>query len=219
VTVRHGRLECRRRGGAGPRVPKPRLRHLVIVALILLGSALSADVRIGGVETLPSASAHRWGCWHWHVGGPAVYIGISNTAVNYWPAEYARRDIEARAHPVYLTSVNYHTNISVFDDYYGATGWSAIANVWPVSAAEPCHIGHAHARYNRSFTNFNIQGLFCQEIGHDLGLEHSNVGECMGYTYYPGYNVNPNALCFGTSCSTSSPSHSTVDLYNMYRYH
>jgi hypothetical protein len=167
-----------------------------------------------------TAGAHQWGSWHWHRGGSAVYIYVYNQCVyRYWECEYARRDIHQRPHPVYLSPVSYHTDISVLDCYCGYTGWAGLAQIMNYSGS---HILHAHATLNmtyaQGYSSAYNQGIMCQEIGHTLGLTHDNLGSCMGLGYYSGQNT-----CFGT---TGAPpgcnyvySHWAADLYNMYRYH
>jgi hypothetical protein len=46
-----------------------------------------------------------------------------------------------------------------------------------------------YARYNTYYQNSSagIQGIQCQEIGHCLGLDHSNDG-CMGKGYFNNLN-------------------------------
>lgn len=154
---------------------------------------------------LSVASAHRWGSWHWHKSGTQIVIRNYNTAANWQAAENARVDGWNKIGILYNYRVNAHTDVSVFDGYYGSTGWAGLASIESYSGS---HILHAHARYNRSYpySQGYIQGIFCQEIGHAWGLDHSATGDCMGLGYYSG-----STYYYG--------SHNNSDFYNLYRNH
>src|SRR6266545_2523546 len=51
-----------------------------------------------------------------------------------------------------------------------------------------------------------IQGVYCQEIFHTYGFDHSNTGDCMGLGYFSSttYYYGP---------------HNNDDFYNRYRFH
>lgn len=157
------------------------------------------------------AQAHQWSNYHWDKSGPTIVIQNYNFASNWQAAENARQDGWNKIGILYNYSVNYHTNISVFDGNYGATGWGGLASLedrdWGWHCFGWCHIAHAHARYNSYYggSQADIQGIFCQEIGHGWGLDHSNTGDCMGKGYYNNINV------YG--------GHNNTDFFNMYRYH
>jgi len=157
------------------------------------------------------AHAHNWNGWHWDKGGSQIVI----YNYNYASSPYAAAAIQNGWNSIgilYDYSVNYHTDISVFDGNFGATGWSGLAEVWD-SWDWGCwcwdHISHGHARYN-SYYNFDArgqQGVFCQEIFHTYGFDHSNDGGCMGLTYWYG-SGSPNAPFY--------VAHNNSDFY--YRY-
>jgi predicted Zn-dependent protease len=164
------------------------------------------------------ASAHQWcgswpnGCYHWDKSGSHIVIQNYNYAGNWQAAENARQDGWNKISILYNYSVNYHTDISVFDGNFGATGWAGLATLESVDFDWGClcyrHIAHAHARYNTYYGGSQqyIQGVFCQEIAHGWGLDHSNTGDCMGLGYYPG------------STDYYGP-HNNTDFYNIYRFH
>ena len=68
------------------------------------------------------------------------------------------------------------------------------------------HITHGHARVNYyyAYSSTTKQGIFCQEVGHVFGLDHSNDGGCMGLGYYSGSTY-------------TTVQHNWNDIYNMYR--
>ena len=129
-----------------------------------------------------SAEAHNWGCWK----QPNRTVYAYNTAVLSSQANAALSEWDTKT-ILAVPRVNYHTDISVFDGYYGNTGWAGIASIESYSG---CNILHGHARVNRSYsyTSNGYRGIFCQEVGHLFGLDHSNDGGCMGGGYF--YSIN-----------------------------
>ena len=143
---------------------------------------------------LQMVSAHRWGNWHQNESSNGVW----NYAGRNAEAEAAINDWRACS-GVDLPKKTSHTDMSVFDGNYGATGWWGLAEIidtkydwwcwwW-------CAIEHGHARFNSYYggsggtgSGSDIRGVFCQEVGHLFGLGHSNNG-CMGKGYYNSSNV------------------------------
>lgn len=158
-------------------------------------------------------SAHPWGPapygYHWNRYGSSVTIGIYNTATGryYTQANAARAEWDAET-VLALPNRSYHTDVHVFQANAGATGWAGLASIESWSGGSP-HIGHAHAQVNTyyaaGYSDLYVRGIYCQEIGHTFGLDHSDTGDCMGLGYYGSgtYYVN---------------SHNHSDIYNVYRY-
>jgi hypothetical protein len=181
---------------------------------LLIGAVASIALL---AANLGVASAHQWcgswpnGCFHWDKSGSQIIIQNWNYASHWQDAENARQNGWNTIGILYNYSVNYHTDISVFDGDFGNTGWSGLATLesvdWDWGTFSYDHISHAHARYNNSmgWPDWAIQGVFCQEIAHGWGLDHSNTGDCMGMTYFNWIN-------------TYGP-HNNSDFYNMYRFH
>jgi len=182
---------------------------------LLFGAAMAVALLAANIGV---ASAHQWcagwpdGCFHWNKGGSQIIIQNWNYASNWQAAENARQDGWNKIGILYNYNVNYHTDISVFDGNFGATGWAGLATIEGLDFDWGClcwdHINHAHARYNTYYGGGQqyIQGVFCQEIAHGWGLDHSNTGDCMGLGYYAG------------STDYYGP-HNNTDFYNMYRFH
>lgn len=92
-------------------------------------------------------------------------------------------------------------DIAMYYSSYGETGWSGLASIkdldleWDRCGLWPnwAEISHGHALWNRTYrpADSDGQGIFCQEVGHLLGLDHCVDGDgdcasgcgCMGKTY------------------------------------
>jgi hypothetical protein len=176
---------------------------------ITLGGVLPLAVAICfalGLAAPENASAHWWGNWHWNRSGSAFGIGIQNSCAYSAECDAAISDINRNLAPVWLVRRGYHTSISVYDGYFGKTGWGGLAQLTSVSGS---HIVHAHSMFNRSYppsSRLYVQGVQCQEIGHTIGLDHSNTSDCMGLGYY-----SYNRFYMGP--------HNSSDIWNFYRYH
>lgn len=171
----------------------------VLIGLVLL----IANVKV--------AYLHQWSNYHWDKTGTHIVIQNYIYGSQTQAAENARLDGWNKIGILYNYSVNVHTDVSVFGGNWGATGWWGLASLedmdWGWHCFGWCHIAHAHARFNEYYggTQADVQGVFCQEIGHTWGLDHSDTGDCMGKSYYNNINV------YG--------SHNNTDFYNIYRNH
>lgn len=179
------------------------IRHFKPIAAVVLFLGLLA-------ANLGVASAHNWSSWHWNKSGPAITIRQWNYASNSAAAEAARVDAWNKIGILYNYSSNAHTDVSVFDGYWD-TNWAGLASIesssWDWGCFWFCHVTHGHARYNTKYPGSQswIQGVFCQEVFHTYGFDHSNTGDCMGLGYYN------NVTVLGP--------HNNTDFYNRYRNH
>jgi hypothetical protein len=163
----------------------------------------------------PSGSSRRR-----HINGTAG-TGTSGT-----PTNNALYDIYYNPHPVYTYCVGYHTDISIFQSYQPGAWWCGLANVWGTytNVSGQLHITHGHAQWNTACTSGAglsgtgyRQGIFCQEIAHVLGLDHSNTSDCMGLSYFSG--SSGRYYIGSTGPYRYDWDHQASDLYYMYRYH
>lgn len=163
---------------------------------IVATATLSIAVVVLLILNFQIAFAHDWGLWCWHKNPLGVWVygthqAEANAALNDWDSH---------------TDVNFsrktsHTDISVWGANFGATGWWGLASIESYSYDWWhhwwwCRIEHAHSRYNSYYggttgtgSNSDVRGVQAQEIGHCLGLDHSNTGDCMGKGYYNNINV------------------------------
>jgi hypothetical protein len=162
------------------------------------------------------ASAHQWWRYHWDKSGPSIVIQNWIYGDNQTEAEYAREDGWNTIGILYNYSVPYHTDISVYGGNYGATGWWGLATLenvdfdfWGCFCYD--HISHAHAAFNTYYGGTtgwmgDVQGVFCQEIAHGWGLDHSPTADCMAKGYY-------------SPSSNGYSAHTNQDFWDMYRFH
>ncbi len=187
------------------RLRRPYRSALSFAALLLMvGAMLAANIGV--------ASAHNWSGWHWDKSGSHIQIQSYIYGNTQAEAQAARQDAWNKIPILFNYSVNYHTDVSVFDGNFGNTGWAGLASIesssWDWGCFWSCHITHAHARYNSYYGGGSqyIQGVYCQEVFHTYGFDHSDTGDCMGLGY------------FASGTSYYGP-HNNSDFYNRYINH
>ncbi|MGH7410905.1 MAG: hypothetical protein ACREJ6_07605 [Candidatus Methylomirabilis sp.] len=162
-------------------------KRLIVAALsVVVVALLALNIRL--------AFAHQWWAWHFH---SPINILVSPWNSHFQQHIAAAADWDSHVSDLKLR-VNFkqHTDVSMLDGNYGATGWWGLASIegytydwwhwwcW-------CLITHAHATFNNYYggSAADIQGVQCQEVGHTFGLDHSNTGDCMGKGYFNNINV------------------------------
>ena len=123
------------------------------------------------------ASSHSLG-YHWH----KRTITIDNVAANQAPADDAMAEWSNDT-ILTVTEVLANEDIYVFDNNDGNVGY---CGAWaPRLYSGTNHLRHGRAMYNTycSGNYYFKRGIFCQEIGHGFGLDHSDHG-CMGFNYW-----------------------------------
>lgn len=163
----------------------------VQVRLVLLIVLLFANLL-----TAPLAFAHSSG-WHWNRYGATVTINVYNTTTYRAESTAAITDWDTKT-ILALPQVTSHSDIHLFDNNYGATGWASLYSFESYTTGK--HLTHVHGRLNYyySLSTTQKQAIFCKLLGHSFGLDSSNDG-CMN----------------GTLSSTVQ--HNWDDIYAMYR--
>ena len=149
----------------------------VVLAVIVLGL---------GMVNIQALQAHNWGSWHWDKNRINLWV----YGTNQTEARNAIADWDSHT-DLSLPLAGSHTDVSVYGANAGATGWAGLATIvnsdfdwWHLWCW--CKITHAHATYNTyyGYSSASAQGVFCQEVGHTFGLDHSATGDCMAKGYY-----------------------------------
>ena len=190
------------------------------------GCATAAIVAALAGSTAAALPAQSWNGYHWARTGPlviglgdnvsAVWDAYVNTAASQWSAapniDFA---VVAGQSPGSVCTAKYG-GVQVCNGNYGANGWLGYASVWTSGG----HIVQATVQLNDFYfasAKYNTAAwramTACQEIGHTLGLAHTNevrtnanTGSCMDYTNDPSgkaggangtlANIAPNGVDF-----------------------
>jgi hypothetical protein len=170
-------------------------RFKLIIPMLLALFMLGANLQIF------TAHAHNWNGYHWNKGGN-IYIYEQNFATYFADAEAARVDKWNRIGILWNYRVDSHTDVSVYDGNWGATGWSGLASLEDMDWDWGCwcynHIAHGHARYNAYYATsaWGRKYIFCQEVFHTYGFDHDNYGGCMDYNGTQNITVPHNVNDF-----------------------
>lgn len=149
---------------------------------------------------------HSWGNYHWARTSNPFTLKVGDNVSSTWDPYLNEAISDWSVSTVLdLTKVTGSTNprtckaktgqIEVCSERYGNNGWLGLAQIW-VSGS---HITKAITKVNDTYFNTSAYNkpvwrrlVMCQEIAHDLGLDHQdetfdnpNLGSCMDYTNDP----------------------------------
>ena len=201
-------------------------RSLVILVLLALAA-------------LPAFANHSWGNYHWaRTSNPftlkiydnidAIWEPYLQTAVNDWNQSN-----------VFDFSVQWQSPLStkrkcssaagvveICNLKYGQNGWLGIAGI----SISGSHITKGYTKLNDTYFNmaqYNTpawrQMVVCQEIAHDIGLDHqdetfdnANLGSCMDYTNDP--DGGAGGASSNDPANTHPNSHDYAEIQTIYQH-
>lgn len=181
--------------------------------LKLIATAAASAAILIGMTAAPAQANHSWGGYHWATTSGNVTKNITSSLTSNWSGNLvtANSDWNASTH-IQNTIIAGATDtatrrkcpmitgaIRVCNMTYGNTGWSGVASI-NISGT---HITQGTTKLNDTYEATapaaERQGVTCQEIGHNFGLDHqdenftnANLGTCMDYTNNWSTNQHPN---------------------------
>jgi hypothetical protein len=196
---------------------------------VVRGCAAAVALTVAGSA---SANTQWWNGYYWARTG-LLTIGLGNNLSTTWQPFLRNVATQWSADPVIdlvvvagktapLACKPSYGGIQVCNANYGATGWLGYANVW----ANNGQILQATVRLNEHYfgmAKYNTAAwrakVICEEIGHTLGLDHTNTvktdlntGSCMDYTNDPSGTKGTN----GTLANTAPNAVDFAALANIY---
>jgi hypothetical protein len=175
-------------------------RKSVFIAAILLIAVFASQ----------AAQAHQWGCWIQADRNVKLRNGVTSFTSGASAAISDWNNLTI----LNISSVSSGEETYVFSANSGATGWGGLARITNYSG---CTILRATAQLNTYYgwTSNGARGVYCQEVGHTFGLDHSNDGGCMGGGYWYDINthytiVSHNVNDIGTMYANKVLKHSIV---------
>lgn len=167
---------------------------LVLVALLILATPLYAN--------------HSWGSYHWARTSNPFTVKIHDNLDKVWEPYLQRAVSDWNRSSVFDFVVLWDSPLStqrkcsstagrieICNLKYGQNGWLGIAGI----SISGSHITKGYTKLNDTYyamAQYNTpawrQMVVCQEIAHDIGLDHqdetfdnANLGSCMDYTNDP----------------------------------
>lgn len=157
--------------------------------------------------SIPALADHSWGTYHWSRQSSSFELVVINSTTSHWD-NYVSRAVGDWSTSAVVTLVEDTSGstskkarrqcrapngaIRICNLAYGQTGWLGIAGI---SLDENEHITRGYTKLNDSYFSLNYydnaewkQSVTCQELGHNLGLDHqdedfdnTSLFTCMDY--------------------------------------
>jgi hypothetical protein len=134
---------------------------------------------------------HSWNGWHWAKTSSTRTLVISDGVSGDWDSVFSgvRSDWNSSLNGtgISLALGSSGVNITTQSRRWGNNGWLGLAQVW----IKGTHITRASVKLNDYYDWYYgdarnplaaKQQVFCQEVGHTLGLDHQDSNSCMNDT-------------------------------------
>lgn len=177
------------------------MRKVFLIGLVMVGLLFSTTIALAN---------HSWGSYHWGRTSPFT-LQIEEDMTTQWDSILGEVSTKWTKSTVLDTEIVNKVKdaassckailgmIRACNAKYGFNGWLGLAQIWIYSDG---HIAQGTAKVNDTYFNASTynnanakQHVLCQEVGHDLGLDHQTAVSCMddrNGLFDPAYN-SPNA--------------------------
>lgn len=155
-------------------------------------------------------ASHSWGNYHFALDGAVADVVVLNSTTRDWDGYVTQAVADWNASTVINMTESNSTvkrgarrrcnapdgKIRICNDKYGKNGWLGIASIW---ADQGSHITAGTTKLNDTYFNTARysgadlkQSVTCQELGHNIGLDHQDTDfnnrslfSCMDYQEPP----------------------------------
>lgn len=158
--------------------------------------AISVAAVLSLLVATNAQASHSWANYHWQRSSNPFTLPVIDSVTGVWDSLLPAVAADWTASSVLNTSLQngatglfdrllcnaVQGKIRVCNANYGPNGWFGIAQVWIGSNG---HILRAITEVNDFYftgsygNNVARRHVLCQELGHDLGLDHHNQVSCM----------------------------------------
>lgn len=181
--------------------------------MMLFRIILSAVLFLLVGRVTPANATHSWGNYHWARTANPFTLNLGDNVSTSWDTYLATASADWSFSSVLDTMIveggtsvrrcrPTKGKVEVCNYRYGNNGWLGLAQIWVTGD----HITQGVAKVNDTYfttATYNTPAwknlVMCQEVGHNLGLDHQDedfnnppLYTCMDYTSDPTPNQHPN---------------------------